>query len=350
MSVRQAVVLAGGRGTRLWPLTESKPKGLIPVAGIPFIEFQLRMLAEASIDEVFLAVGDEHAVEWHAFADEWRDAPSVRIVVEDEPLDTAGPVVGLLQDLDDRFLVLNGDVIFDAPIADFVARAPEAEAVIALVRVDDPSAYGVVVTDPAGMVVRFVEKPAPGSAPTNTVSAGVYLVERSGLDGYSSGPVSFERRVFPDMAARNGLAGVTVEGAWLDIGTPGLYLDTHEAILAGETGLAAGASGHAVAATARVLGERRGGWSWVGAGAIIETGATVRESVILAGATVHPGARVTRSIIGWNSEVLPGATVAGESVVGADAIVGPGCESDSGMRVASGTKLGPRAVSFRPPQ
>lgn len=350
MSVRQAVVLAGGRGTRLWPLTDSKPKGLIPVAGIPFIEFQLRMLAEAGVDEVFLAVGAEHASAWHGFADGWLDAPLVRIAVEDEPLDTAGPVVGLGERLDERFLVLNGDVIFDAPINDFVERAPAAEAVLALVAVDDPSAYGVVVTDDKGVVNRFVEKPAPGSAPTNTVSAGVYLVERRCLDAYTPGPLSFERRVFPDLAARDRLGGVTVEGRWLDIGTPQLYLDTHEAILSDGTGLGSHVSGHAAAAGASVAGDHRGSWSWVGSGAAIEAGAMIRESVILDGATIHPGARVSRSIIGWNSEVLPGASVSGESVIGADAIIGPGCEIDAGMRIAAGTKLGPRAVSFKPPQ
>lgn len=348
MTVRQAVLLVGGRGTRLWPLTATIPKGLLPLAGIPFIEHQLRRLADAGISEVFLAVGVDHAVAWEGYAAAWRGSPRLSVSVETEPLDTAGPITMLLPELDDRFLVLNGDVVFDVPLAPFIAAAPDAGIVLALARVDDPSAYGVVVIDDGGMVERFVEKPQPGTAPADTVNAGIYLMERRALESFEAGPLSFERRVFPDLAARKDLGGVAIEGSWLDIGTPELWLDSHDAILSGRTSLGPARS-HAAHDTAIVDGERRGAWSWIGAGAVVEAGAVIDEAIILEGAVVRRGAEVAQAVIGWGSELASGAKVRDLSLIGEGCTVGADCEL-LGVRLAPGTALGPRAITVSAPR
>ncbi len=318
------------------------------MAGRPFLDYQLDAVAAVGVEVAFLAVGREHEASWAEYAADRTDAPRIELAFEDEPLDTAGPVVAVRDRLDDRFLVLNGDVIFDTPLRTFVEGAPDAVAVLALAEVADPSHYGVVVTGDDGRVERFVEKPEPGTAPANTVSAGVYLVRQQALDGFESGPLSFERRVFPEIAARGDLSALTVTGEWIDIGTPHLYLEAHEAILTGTSSFGAHI-GHAVDPAAVVDGTLTGGWSWIGAGAVVEAGAVVRQSVVLPGAAVRAGARVVDAIVGWDAEVLQGAVIEAETMVGQGAVVGEGCELRAGMRISPGTKLGPRAVTFSPP-
>jgi mannose-1-phosphate guanylyltransferase len=347
VTLRQAVILVGGRGTRLWPLTAAVPKGLIPLAGVPFVEYQLRRLEGVGIEEAWLAVGTDHADAWQQYAASWEGTPRLEVSVELEPLDTAGPVRMLLEHLDERFLVLNGDVVFDVPLAPFVEAAPRAGVVLALARVADPSAYGVVVTDDAGIVQRFVEKPAPGTAPANTVNAGIYLAERRALESFELGPLSFERRVFPDLAAVKELGGVAIDGSWIDIGTPELLLDSHDAVLGGRTSLGQ-ARGHVAADGAAVSGDRRGGWSWVGPGAVVEAGAIVDEAIVLDSAIVRRGARVRNSVVGWGAIIEAGADIDGFTLVGEDSVVGAGCELH-GVRVAPATKLGARAITIAPP-
>ncbi|NNC76285.1 MAG: NDP-sugar synthase, partial [Acidimicrobiia bacterium] len=200
----------------------------------------------------------------------------------------------------------------------------------------------VVVLDSGGRVERFVEKPARGTAPADTVNAGLYVVERRALEGFEPGPLSFERRVFPELAARKDLAGVVVAGDWLDIGTPQLYLDTHEQIQVDQP--------HIAAADSQVAGRRSGTWSYVGPGATIESDAEVRESVLLDGATVAKGATVRRSIVGRGATVGPGASISDHTIVGEGAVIGAGCELLAGMRVAPGTVLADRSLTVRPPR
>jgi mannose-1-phosphate guanylyltransferase len=344
MTIRQAVLLVGGRATRMWPMTAETPKGLLPVAGVPFVTFQLRLLASAGVDEAFLTVGRDLLESWQRFAAEPVEGIRLRLVVEDEPLDTAGGVRAALDDLDDAFFVLNGDVILETDLAALVAgRALGAEATIALVEVEDTSAYGVVVVDESGLVERFVEKPPLEEAPARTVNAGIYLFTRSALERHPHGPLSFERVVFPDLAERRALAAVVVEGRWLDIGTPDLYLDCHAGMLGGA---------HApvvIEPGAAVDGSVGGMWAWVGAGATVADGAVVEESVVMPGATVESGAVVRRGIVGWDARIGAGARVEGAAVVGPRAVIGPGCELDHGIRVAPDIVIGERGVTFEPP-
>lgn len=334
--IRQAVLLVGGRGTRVWPLTASMPKGLLPVAGVPFIELQFRLLAEVGVEEVILAVGTDHQDAWRSYAGSVSN-PSVLISVEETPLDTAGPVAAVRDQLDDRFLVLNGDVVLEGQLSEFVARAPDAPAVLALVEVADTSAYGVVVTGPGGLVDRFVEKPPAGTAPANTVNAGMYLMRREVIERYPPGRLSFERVVFPNLVDSGELGAVTIEGEWLDIGTPELLLGTHDAVAAGRSRL--------VQFSEPVPDP----WVYIEPGAMVEEGATVEEAIVLAGATVKGGASVRRAVVGRGAVVEPGATVTGASIVGENAVVGRGCEINFGARIAPGAVLEPGSVTFAPP-
>jgi len=334
--IRQAVLLVGGRGTRVWPLTASMPKGLLPVAGVPFIELQFRLLAEVGVEEVILAVGTEHQEQWRDYAQSIA-SPSVLISVEEAPLDTAGPVAAVRDQLDDRFLVLNGDVVLEGQLGEFVTQAPSAPAVLALVEVEDTSAYGVVVTRPDQMVDRFIEKPPAGTAPTNTVNAGMYLMRREVIERYPPGRLSFERVVFPNLVESGELGAVTIEGEWLDIGTPELLLATHDAVAAGRSRLVQ---------FAEPIPDP---WIYVEAGASVEEGAIVEESVVMAGAVIRTGATVRRAIVGRGAVIEADATVTGAAVIGENAVIGGGCEIDRGARIAPGSRLDPGSVTFAPP-
>lgn len=346
MTVRQALLLVGGRGTRMSPLTATVPKGLIPVAGVPFLDLQIRQLRGVGVEEILLSIGTHQLEAWEQFAAE-RDG--VDLVVEQEPLDTAGPVRLALDRLDDHFMVLNGDVIVEADLAGYLARVPEqAEATLALVEVDDTSAYGVVVLDDAGMVEAFVEKPKPEEAPARTVNAGMYVLQRSAIERYPDGRLSFERVVFPDLASRGTLGGVVVDGRWMDIGTPELYLDATGAVLGGATALHRPDGPHLVEGD--VAGSTSGAWSWIGAGATVAAGAVVSESVVLPGASIGPDATVTRAVVGWDAEIGPGSVVTGAAMIGAGATIGAGTELNHGIRIAPGAVLRPGDVTFSPPQ
>jgi mannose-1-phosphate guanylyltransferase len=330
----------------MWPLTATMPKGLIPVAGVPFVDLQIRQLALAGIDEIFLAVGRSQLGAWQAFAEK---RAGVRLVVEDLPLDTAGPVRAALDDLDEVFMVLNGDVVIEADLTAYLAAVrPEAKATLGLVEVDDTSAYGVVVLDGAGVVDRFVEKPPAHLAPAKTVNAGMYVMTRSALEVYGEGELSFEHVVFPALAAERSLHGVVMQGRWLDIGTPELLLDCTGAVLGGATPLHSPVSPHLVEGDC--LGTTSGDWSWIAEGAHVASGAVVEESIVLPGARIESDASIRRAVVGWDATVGAGATVAGGSVIGSAAVVGSNTELDRGIRIAPGAHLEPGAVSFSPPE
>ncbi len=344
--IRQAVLLVGGRGTRVWPLTDTVPKGLLPVAGVPFIELQFRLLAEVGVEEVILAIGTSHESAWRSYA-EGTTSPVVHLAVEQTKLDTAGPLVAIRHQLDDRFLVLNGDVVLEGSLGQFVADAPDLPAILSLVGVEDTSAYGVVVTNDHGKVERFIEKPPPGTAPTNAVNAGMYLLSRSVFDAYEEGPLSFEQTVFPSLVEQGLLGGVEIDGVWLDIGTPRLYLQTHRDVAAGESRLVNMDPAHH-SIEADVAGDLDGNWNFIGSGAVVEAGARVSESIVLPGATIRSGSFVEDSIVGWNA-VIENARVSDSTVIGAGAVIGEGCELSAGVRIAPGSKLGAGAVTFEPP-
>jgi mannose-1-phosphate guanylyltransferase len=315
----QAIVLVGGEGTRLRPLTSTVPKPALTLVDRPFLAYMIEWLAGHGVTEVVLACGFLPDVLREALAgEEDRAGVSIRYVVEPERRGTAGAIRfaadELGADLDDRFLALNGDVLTDLDLTALLGAHSEcgATATLGLHPVDDSSAFGLVHSGPEGAVLEFLEK--TGESVPGEVNAGMYVLERSVLDLIPPGKeVSIERDVFPRLVGE-GLHGLRLDGYWVDIGTPERYLQASWDILEGrvETRVAATAPGLLVAAGAEVAsGATVGPRAVLGPGTRIADGAEVRESVLLDGCTVGEGARVSGSILSAGATVAPGVTVDG---------------------------------------
>jgi mannose-1-phosphate guanylyltransferase len=324
-----AVVLVGGSGTRLRPLTLRTPKPMLPLVDRPLLAYLFDQLAAAGVTRAILACGYLPDALVAHFGDGGATASGLALeyVVESEPLGTAGAArLAAAGRVSETFLLLNGDILSEHDLESLVAlhRAQHATATIALVRVDDPSRYGVVERDADGMVLRFVEKPAPGESASDLVNAGAYVLEPSVLDSIPAGrAVSIEREIFPALVG-NGLAALPLEGYWSDVGTPESYLAAHIQLL--EQGLGGRPGPHGVDATAVIEpGAVVHAPSFVGARAIVREGATVgplasvgHDAVVGAGtvverAVVHSGARVGEGcelrdvVIGADFDVPDGA-------------------------------------------
>lgn len=333
----RAVVLVGGFGTRLRPLTLSTPKQMLPIVDRPMIEWVLAGLARHGVDDAVLSLGYRPDAFAAAYPDGMCAGVQLHYAVEPEPLDTAGAVrfAALDAGIDERFVVVNGDVLTDLDLTALVAahEASGGEGTIALHRVEDPSAFGVVPTDGDGRVTAFVEKPPRDEAPTDLINAGTYVLEPSVLARIEGGrKVSIEREVFPAMVADATLFARDDGGVyWIDTGSPQQYLDAMLDIVEGRRPAlgdrppavhsSAAVDAGAVIDSAIVM-ER----AWVGAGAV------VRRSAVLPGASVHEGAVVEDSVVGPDAVVAQGARVTGGSVLG-DAVLVPPGESIDGQRV-----------------
>lgn len=318
----RAVVLVGGFGTRLRPLTLSVPKPMLPVGHVPIIERLVANLVRGGVTDVTLALGFKPEPFLVAFPDGTCAGATLRYAVEPEPLDTGGAIrfAAEAADIDDTFVVANGDVLTDLDIGRLVAfhRLRRAQATLHLIAVDDPSSFGVVALDADGRVERFVEKPAPGSQPTNLINAGTYVFEPSVLDAIPLGQrLSIERVTFPAIVDRGGLFAVATDDYWVDTGTPALYLQANLDLAAGRRPhdrCQPVADGASVAASAQVDD------SVVAADVIVGENARVHSSVLLDGARVDAGARVAHSVV--MGHVAAGASVEG-TIIGAGAVVSP---------------------------
>ena len=318
----RAVVLVGGFGTRLRPLTLHTPKQMLPVVHRPMIERVVEHLARHGITEAALALGYRPDVFQAAYPDSHCAGVKLHYAIEPEPRDTAGAIRFAAKDagIAERFLVLNGDILTDLDIGALVAAHERtgAEGTIALHRVDDPSAFGVVPTDPDGRVTAFIEKPPGDDAPTDLINAGTYVLEASVLDRIEPDvPVNVERVTFPAMVADGSLYALDGDTYWLDAGTPATYLAANLDLITGRRGAEAG-----VHPDAEVDGAVAG--AVVGRGAQVGQGAIVSRSVLLPGAVVGAGALVQDAIIGARARVGDGAVVEGGAVLGDDATVEPG--------------------------
>lgn len=312
----RAVVLVGGLGTRLRPLTSSTPKQMLPVAGRPMIERVLASLRPHGVDDAVLSLGYQPTAFTEAYPDGRCAGVDVHYAEEPEPLDTAGAIRFAAESagIRERFLVVNGDVITDLDVSALVAfhERAGAEATIALTKVDDPSHFGVVPTDGDGRVTAFVEKPPVDEAPTDLINAGYYVFEPSVLDRIPGDrPVNVERETFPAMVADGTLFALADPAYWLDVGTVERYLQANLDVLDGVRPVTSAEPGRAIVdgeALAPVL---------LGEGSCIRTGAVVGRSVIGAGAVVGDGARVEGSVL------LPGARVGDDAIV-RDSVLGAG--------------------------
>ena len=313
----RAVVLVGGFGTRLRPLTSDLPKQMLPIVERPMIEHVVGHLAAHGVEEVVLSLGFLP----DAFLDTYPDGRCAGLplhyAVEPEPLDTAGAIRFAAEDagIDEAFLVLNGDVLTDLAVDELIGfhRASGAEATVSLTPVDDPSRYGVVSTDADGRVTGFVEKPPAGAAPCNWINAGTYVFEPSVIDRIEPGRrVSVEREVFPAMADEGVLYGLRSEAYWVDTGTPETYLGVQLDLLDGVRGPARSGVDDAAEIHPGATVRR----SVIGPGAVVAEGSRVCDSVVMAGSRIGEGAVVDGSLVGRNATVGPDAQVLGLSVVG----------------------------------
>lgn len=295
----RAVVLVGGFGTRLRPLTLTTPKPMLPVGHRPIVENLVRMLAAAGVSEVVLGLGFKPEPFIAAFPDGECAGVRLHYAVEPEPLDTAGAIKFAAEHagIDDTFVVVNGDVLTDLDVSTLIAfhRATSAEATIHLTPVEDPSAYGVVALAADGRVERFVEKPAPGTAPSNLINAGTYVLEPSVLARIPAGrKVSIERETFPSIVADGRLFAMSTDDYWIDTGRPEPYLRANLDMI---DGVRRTLRADAVEEGARVNASARVAHSLVSRGAVVGAGAVVEDSVLLGTAIVDDGATVRGSVV-----------------------------------------------------
>ncbi|HEX6658576.1 MAG TPA: NDP-sugar synthase [Ilumatobacter sp.] len=315
-----AVVLVGGFGTRLRPLTNEIPKPMLPVLHRPMIVRLVERLAEGGVTDVVLALGFKPEPFREAFPDGRHGDVRVHYAVEPEPLDTAGAIAFAAREagIDETFVVANGDIVTDLDVKRLVDahRSARSEAMIHLTPVADPSAFGVVETDSTGTVRRFVEKPAPGETDSNLINAGTYVLEPSVLDLIEPGrKVSIERETFPRLVAQGTLAALATDDYWIDAGRPSMYLRANLDLVTGRvTGRLGSGDLPAIAPTAMVDSSARCVDSVVGAGATVAGGASVTASLILPGAVVGERATIVDSIVAGH--VGAGASVA-RGVIGA---------------------------------
>ena len=336
----QALVLAGGEGTRLRPLTLTTPKPVMPLAGRPFLTFMLSWLARHGVDDCILSCGHLSDAVERVLGDSF-EGMTLHHVVEEERLDTAGPV-RLAHDqrlLQERLLVMNGDCLADLDLSAELAfhSSVGASCTLGLVGVDDTSAYGVVPTDDEGRVQAFLEKQA-GPVPTNRINAGAYVIERSVVEDMipSGRPVSFEREVFPALVG-NGLYGWQADGYWIDIGTPERYLEATYDLLAGRvesTLPERDETDSLVYDPSIVAGARVGPLSVVGEHCSLGDRSTIERSVLHADVLVGHEARVIESVVAEGVRIGDGAIVGPDAIVGAGASIAAGAVVEPGARVA----------------
>jgi NDP-sugar pyrophosphorylase family protein len=331
----RAVILAGGEGTRLRPLTLSTPKPVVPVVDRPFLRHQLDLLAKAGVREVVFSVAYRPERVEAVFGDGSALGMRIRYAVEATPLGTGGAVRHALPLLDERTIVMNGDVLTDVDLSALVARheAEQASATILLTPVPNPAAYGLVETDAADRVLRFREKPQPHEITTDTINAGIYLLETRVLDLIPPAVnYSIERGFFPALLARGDLVlGPVHRGYWIDIGTPEKYLQVHRDILRGRFPIALEAEavrGGFVAKGARVALEAElNAPFFVGPGCEVDAGARLGpDAVLVSGVRIRRGASVRDSVL-W-----PGAEAADDASV-ETSLVGPGVRIGRHARV-----------------
>ena len=361
----QALVLVGGEGTRLRPLTLTQPKPAVPLVDRPFIRYMVDWLARHGIDDVIMACGFRADLLRERLGTGGDDGPQIRYVEEPEPLGTAGPIRFAADLLDERFLTLNGDVLTDLDLTTLMRQHAERGAVgtLALYPVEDVGGYGLVRRREDGEILEFLEKPDPSEVDTDEINAGAYVLERSVIDLIPDGrAVSIEREVFPQLVGR-GLYSRRLEGYWMDIGTPDRYLqaswDILERRVETDVGKSLDGDGMRIESGVRVDGAARisppaliehgaevgagaaiGPRAVIGRGTEIGEGAHVRGSVVLHGCWIGPGAAVDDAIVASGVQIGEAATIAAGAVIGEGAQIQPRATLEPGARVGPGERVG----------
>ena len=345
----KAILLAGGQGTRLRPLTLHTPKPIVPIFDRPFLQYQIDLVKQIpEIDEIILSLNYQPDRIEEVFGDGSALGVKLRYVVEPEPLGTGGAIKYAARGVTGSVVVFNGDVLTRIDLAAVIAlhRGRNARATIVLTPVDNPSAYGLVETHADGRVKRFLEKPKADEITTNHINAGMYVLETDTFDRIPDGtPWSIERKYFPSLVERGEtFVAYVYEGYWIDIGTPEKYTQVHRDIMDGRFATApfvdspasrvVSVPGAAVDPTASVTGP-----SFIGAGAVIKAGARVGpyavvgrgthvdENASIGAAVVWPDCRIGTSasvqnaILGHRCRLGANTAVDGEAVLGDDTVL-----------------------------
>ncbi|EHI46509.1 glucose-1-phosphate thymidylyltransferase [Rhodococcus opacus PD630] len=347
-----AVVLVGGKGTRLRPLTLSAPKPMLPTAGLPFLQHLLARIGAAGIKHVVLGTSFKAEVFEDYFGDGSKLGLEIDYVTETEPLGTGGGIRNVLPKLrGDHAMVFNGDVLGGTDLGAILDthRNRDADVTLHLVRVGDPRAFGCVPTDADGRVTAFLEKTQ--DPPTDQINAGCYVFKREIIERIPEGrAVSVEREVFPSLLAEDARVYGHVDSSyWRDMGTPEDFVrgsaDLVRGIapspaLDGPRGESLVHPGAGVAPGALLIGG-----TVVGRGAEVGAGARLDGAVLFDGAVVEAGATVERSIIGFGARIGPRALVR-DAVIGDGADIGARCELLRGARVWPGVTLPDGGVRF----
>ena len=366
-----AVILVGGQGTRLRPLTDRTRKDMLPLVDRPLLSYTFEHLARHGVERAIVSCGYLPDQIESAFGNGHGDM-SLAYAVEDEPLGTGGAIGFAGRELAASFFALNGESLREADLGELVAfhRSTGAKATILLTPVADSSRYGLVRTAADGRVETFLEKPRPEEIDTDLINAGLYVLEPEVLDLVPPGRVmSIEREVFPLLAAEGSVFGIALPGYWLDVGTPESYLQAHrdvlERVFETAVGEALGADFTLVHETADVhsdaklvppvyvgpgavveRGSRLGSLAVLGAGARLEEGGIVENAIVGARTRVGAGSRVVGSIVGDDAELGRDSELHNLAVVGPGASVGGGNVLDHGLRVGAGQHIPDEALSF----
>ncbi|EGG43499.1 mannose-1-phosphate guanylyltransferase [Streptomyces griseoaurantiacus] len=354
----EAILLVGGRGTRLRPLTVHTPKPMLPAAGVPFLTHQLARARAAGVDHIVLATSYLAEVFEPYFGDGSSLGLHLEYVTEEEPLGTGGAIRNVAGRLhsgpEQPVLVFNGDILTGLDIRALVRthETTGADVSLHLTRVTDPRAYGLVPTDATGRVTAFLEKPqTPEEIVTDQINAGAYVFRRSVIDTIPAGrPVSVERETFPGLLAAGAhLRGMVDSTYWLDLGTPAAFVRGSADLVLGRAPSPAvpGRCGdRLVLPTAEVATDAKlTGGTVVGEGACVGEGARISGSTVLSGAVVEPGAVITDSMIGAHSRVGRRTILTG-AVIGDGASVGPDNELREGTRIWCDAHIPAGAVRF----
>ncbi|CAN5750779.1 hypothetical protein BH23ACT11_BH23ACT11_13920 [soil metagenome] len=344
----KALIMAGGKGTRLRPLTSNQPKPMISIVNKPCMEHIVNLLKRHGFAEIVTTLGFMPEVIEDYFGDGSKWGVKIEHSVEEEPMGTAGSVKLAVDRLDERFIIVSGDALTDANLSKAVEFHEQsgAEATLVLQHVDDPSEFGIVVVDDEGRVERFLEKPNPEEVFSYTANTGIYVLEAGILDDIPADEeYDFADDLFPKLLdeGRRVYGYVTEKPFWEDIGNIDQYLDAQRAVLGGEvTGV-------------EIPGEPRDGNVYVGEGAEVEEDSLAGPVVIGENVKISAGARVgPYTVLGPNVAVESGAKVVGStvaegSVIGADAeldcaLVGRSCKVGANARLLEDSAIGDNVV------
>ncbi len=334
----QALILAGGKGTRLRPLTVYTPKPIVPVMNRPFLLYQLEILKKAGITDITLSLNYQPGKIEYLLGDGAEHGVKLRYVTEPAPMGTAGAYKYAEDAIRETTIVFNGDILTDVDIAEVINfhKEKRAEATIVLTPVENPSAYGLVETDKKNKVLRFLEKPKPEDIPkltTNNINAGIYVLEPTVLDLIPKGENhSFEYNLFPALLEKKKafFAFVMKNEYWRDIGTPESYLGAHHDFMNGKIkGFEIGNGENSDVATTAFVSEN----SVIGENCIIKPGASVINSVLGAGVHVEEKAVIGNSVVWSHTHIANSADIS-------RAVIGRSCYIGQNAKVGKGAVLG----------